>query len=167
MISILQIEQVWKQNAGDTAIVMTKNSPYKKFIDEAILKMFESGKLRNILQRWKVEEPDCSPMNREGKPLNFKKLISIFVIIGLGVLFAIIVVLLENFQVNYLRKKNDPNNVRNDLISEKDFVNLKIEEMANLHDAMKLKQEISGLLTVEYLEWYSETLDIFRKFKQP
>ena len=144
---------------------MTKNSPYKKFIDKAILKMFESGKLRNILQRWKVEEPNCSPMIREGKPLNFKKLISIFVIIGLGVLLAIIVVLLENFQVNYLRKKNDPNNVRNDLISEKDFVNLKIEEMANLHDAMKLKQEKSGLLTVEYSQWYSEASDNFRKFK--
>ena len=139
---------------------MTKNSPYKKFIDEAILKMFESGKLRNILQRWKVEEPDCSPMIREAKPLNYKKLISIFVIIGLGVLLAIIVVLLENFQVNYFRKKNDPNNIRNDLISEKDFVNLKIEEMANLHDEMKLKLEKSGLLTVEYLEWYGETLDI-------
>ena len=146
---------------------MTKNSPYKKFIDEAILKMFESGKLRNILQRWKVEEPDCSPMISEGKPLNFKKLISIFVIIGLGVLLAIIVVLFENFQHNFLKKKNYPNKVNDDLISENDFVNLKIEEMANLHDEMKLKLEKSGLLTVEYLEWYSETLDIFRKFKQP
>ena len=146
---------------------MTKNSPYKKFIDEAILNMLENGKLRIILQRWKIEEPDCSPLIRMGKPLNFKKLISIFFIIGLGVLLAIIVVLFENFQPNLLKKKNDPNNVRDNLIYEKNFVNLKIEEMVNLHDAMKLKQEISGLLTVEYLEWYSETLDIFRKFKQP
>ena len=146
---------------------MTKNSPYKKFIDEAILNMLENGKLRIILQRWKIEEPDCSPLIRTGKPLNFKKLISIFFIIGLGVLLAIIVVLFENFQPNLLKKKNDPNNVRDNLIYEKNFVNLKIEEMVNLHDAMKLKQEISGLLTVEYLEWYSETLDIFRKFKQP
>ena len=146
---------------------MTKNSPYKKFIDEAILNMLENGKLRIILQRWKIEEPDCSPLIRTGKPLNFKKLISIFFIIGLGVLLAIIVVLFENFHHNFLKKKNYPNKVNDDLISENDFVNLKIEEMANLHDAMKLKQEISGLLTVEYLEWYSETLDIFRKFKQP
>ena len=145
---------------------MIKNSPYKKFIDKAILKMFESGKLRNILQRWKVEEPNCSPMIREGKPLNFKKLISIFFIIGLGVLLAIIVVLFENFQHNFLKKKNYPNKVNDDSILEKVFVNLKIEEMVNLHGAMKLKQETSGLLTAEYFKWYSEASDVFRKFKQ-
>ena len=64
MISILQIEQVWEKNAGDTAIAMTKNSPYKKFINKAIQNMLENGKLRNILQRWKIEEPDCSPLIR-------------------------------------------------------------------------------------------------------
>ena len=140
---------------------MTKNSPYKKFIDKAILNMLENGKLRNILQRWKIEEPDCSPLIRTGKPLNFKKLISIFFIIGSGVLLAMIVLLFEKFQHNVLKK----NNVRDDLISEKDFVNLKIEEMVNLHDAMKIKQEKSGLLTVEYSQWYCEASDIFRKFK--
>ena len=141
---------------------MTKGSPYKKFIDGVILKMFESGMLNNILQRWKIEEPDCSPLIRTGKPLNFKKLISIFFIIGLGVLLAMIVLLFENFQHNILKK----NNVRDDLISEKDFVNLKIEEMVNLHDAMKLKQEKSGLLTVEYFKWYSDASVVFRKFEQ-
>ena len=140
---------------------MTKGSPYKKFIDGVILKMSESGKLNNILQRWKIEEPDCSPLITTGKPLDFRKLISIFFIIGLGVLFAMIVLLFENFQHNILKK----NNVRDDLISEKDFVNLKIEEMVNLHDAMKTKQEKSGLLTVEYSQWYCDASDIFRKFK--
>ena len=97
---MLQIEAVWKQNAGDTAIAMTKNLPYKKFIDQAILKMFESGMLNNILQRWKIEEPDCSPLITSGNPLDFTKLISIFFIIILGVLLAIIMVLFENFQHN-------------------------------------------------------------------
>ena len=145
---------------------MTKGSPYKKFIDGVILKMSESGKLNNILQRWKIEEPDCSPLITTGKPLDFRKLISIFFIIGLGVLMAIIVLLFENFQNISLKKKNETNNVGDDLISEEDFVYLKIEEILNLHDAMKLKQDKFGLLTVEYLEWYSEVTDIFRKFKQ-
>ena len=102
---------------------MTKGSPYKKFIDGVILKMFESGMLNNILQRWKIEEPDCSPLITSGKPLDFTKLISIFFIIILGVLLAIIMVLFENFQNNLFKKKN------NDLFSEKDFVNQKIEEL--------------------------------------
>ena len=138
---------------------MTKGSPYKKFIDGVILKMFESGMLNNILQRWKIEEPDCSPLITTGKPLDFTKLISIFFIIGLGVLLAIIVVLFENFQNNSFKKKRD------DLFSEKDFVNQIIEEMVNLYDAMKMKQDKSGLLTKKYSQWYSEASDIFMKFK--
>ena len=139
---------------------MTKGSPYKKFIDGVILNMFESGKLNYILQKWKIEEPDCSPLRTIGKPLDFTKLISIFFIIILGVLLAIIVVLFENFQNNLFKKKN------NDLFSEKDFVNQKIEEMVNLFDAMKMKQDKSGLLTKEYFQWYSEASDIFRNYKE-
>ena len=139
---------------------MTKGSPYKKFIDGVILKMFESGMLNNILQRWKIEEPDCSPLITSGKPLDFTKLISIFFIIILGVLLAIIMVLFENFRNNLFKKKN------NDLFSEKDFVNQKIEEMVNLYDAMKMKQDRSGLLTKEYFQWYSEASDIFRNYKE-
>ena len=139
---------------------MTKGSPYKKFIDGVILKMFESGMLNNILQRWKIEEPDCSPLITTGKPLDFTKLISIFFIIILGVLLATIMVLFENFQNNLFKKKN------NDLFSEKDFVNQKIEEMVNLYDAMKMKQDRSGLLTKEYFQWYSEASDIFRNYKE-
>ena len=139
---------------------MTKGSPYKKFIDGVILKMFESGMLNNILQRWKIEEPDCSPLITSGKPLDFTKLISIFFIIILGVLLAIIMVLFENFRNNLFKKKN------NDLFSEKDFVNQIIEEMVNLFDAMKMKQDKSGLLTKEYFQWYSEASDIFRNYKE-
>ena len=139
---------------------MTKSTPYKKFIDEVILKMFESGMLNNILQRWKIEEPDCSPLITTGKPLDFTKLISIFFIIILGVLLAIIMVLFENFQNNLFKKKSD------DLFSEKDFVNQIIEEMVNLYDAMKMKQDRSGLLTKEYFQWYSEASDIFRNYKE-
>ena len=139
---------------------MTKGSPYKKFIDGVILKMFESGMLNNILQRWKIEEPDCSPLITSGKPLDFTKLISIFFIIILGVLLAIIMVLFENFRNNLFKKKN------NDLFSEKDFVNQIIEEMVNLYDAMKMKQDRSGLLTKEYFQWYSEASDIFRNYKE-
>ena len=106
----LQIEAVWKQKIGDTAIAMTKNSPYKKFIDQAILKMVESGKLKKILQRWKIDEPDCSPLTQKGRPLNFNKLISFFFIIGVGVLLAIFVVVFENLQFKLLKKINDPNN---------------------------------------------------------
>ena len=37
--------------------------------------------------------------------------------------------------------------------------------MVNLYDAMKIKQDRSGLLTKEYFQWYSEASDIFRNYK--
>ena len=101
---------------------MTKNLPYKKFIDQAILKMFESGKLTKILQRWKIDEPDCSPLIKKGKPLNFNKLISFFFIIGFGVLLAIFVMLFENLQFKLLKKINDPNNT----IVDDEFLRFKL-----------------------------------------
>ena len=38
--------------------------------------------------------------------------------------------------------------------------------MVDFFGAMKIKQEKSGLLTKEYLQWYNEAFDIFRKLKQ-
>ena len=61
-----------------------------------------------------------------------------------------------------LFKKYGPN----DSISGIGFVNQKIEEMVNLYDAMAIKQEKSGLLTMEYFQWYREASDILRKFEQ-
>ena len=51
-------------------------------------------------------------------------------------------------------------------ISERYFVNLKIDEMVDFFDAMKIKQDKFGLLTKEYLQWYNEASDVFRKLKQ-
>ena len=43
---------------------------------------------------------------------------------------------------------------------------IKIDEMVNLYDAMRIKQDKSSLLTKEYFQWYSDASDIFRKLKQ-
>ena len=43
---------------------------------------------------------------------------------------------------------------------------MKIEEMVNLYDAMKMKQDKSGLLTKEYVQWYNDASEIFMKLKQ-
>ena len=38
--------------------------------------------------------------------------------------------------------------------------------MVDFFGAMKIKQDKSGLLTMEYLQWYNEASDIFMKLKQ-
>ena len=123
---------------------MTKNLPYKKFIDQAILKMFESGKLTKILQRWKIDEPDCSPLIKKGKPLNFNKLISFFFIIGFGVLLAIFVMLFENLQFKLLKKINDPNNT----IVDDEFLRFKLIIAEVRKNADQNKIPASGVINL-------------------
>ena len=74
-----------------------------------------------------------------------------------GNIFALIFLSLEKLYHKYERAQT---------ISERYFVNLKIDEMVDFFGAMKIKQEKSGLLTKEYLQWYNEASDIFRKLKQ-
>ena len=73
-----------------------------------------------------------------------------------GNIFALIFLSLEKLYHKYERAQT---------ISERYFVNLKIDEMVDFFGAMKIKQEKSGLLTMEYFQWYREASDIMRKFE--
>ena len=74
-----------------------------------------------------------------------------------GNIFALIFLCLEKLYHIYERAQT---------ISERYFVNLKIDEMVDFFDAMKIKQDKYDLLTKEYFQWYSDASDIFRKLKQ-
>ena len=66
-------------------------------MNNAILKMYENGQLYNIKKKWEVLQPQCAPLLRRGNPLSFSKLISLFAIIGIGVLIAFLVMAYECF----------------------------------------------------------------------
>ena len=66
-------------------------------MNDAILKMYENGQLHNIKKKWEVLQPQCDPLLRKGNPLSLSKLISLFAIIGIGVLIAFLVMAYEFF----------------------------------------------------------------------
>ena len=64
-----------------------------------LFEITEKGQLDKILRKWQPPKPDCSPLIKTGKPMKFEKLISLFFIILIGIILALIMLLLEYFYV--------------------------------------------------------------------
>ena len=64
-----------------------------------LFEITENGQLDKILRKWQPPKPDCSPLIKTGKPMKFEKLISLFFIILIGIILALIMLLLEYFYV--------------------------------------------------------------------
>ena len=79
---------VWIGNAGSEGIALKKRSPYYPFLKRTYLEMIQSGHLDKL----KIKHESgtvCDPMkNEERKSLSYRKLILLFVIIGVGMVLA-------------------------------------------------------------------------------
>ncbi len=71
------------------------NSPYYQFISKEITKMVNEGHVRFAELRTLKQIPKCKPILREAKPLTFKKLFTVFLIVAGGILAAVTVLVLE------------------------------------------------------------------------
>ena len=101
-----KVKQVLSVKKGDLAIALQKNSPYKMFLNHMLRKMFESGQMKKIAEHWGTPEQNCEPLIRTGNPLTLEKLISLFMIIGFGVLSAFMVWIYEKFFCKTKKIKN-------------------------------------------------------------
>ena len=88
------------------SFALQKNSPYKIFMNKAFLKMDVSGQLHRMSQKWKINEPNCQPLIRKGNPLNFEKLVSLFLILVIGVICSLIVMIYEKCTFSKEKKAN-------------------------------------------------------------
>ena len=83
--------EVWRQRIGLISYGLTKNSPYRIFIDSAIIDLFENGQIRKIIQKWTTSQQNC-PTEENKLPLGFEKLIFLLIVFGFGVLISMIMV---------------------------------------------------------------------------
>ena len=101
-----KVKQVLSIKKGDISIALQKNSPYRIFLNHMLRKMFESGQMSKITEHWATPEQNCDPLIRTGNPLTLEKLISLFMIIGFGVLSAFMVWIYEKFFCKTKKIKN-------------------------------------------------------------
>ena len=78
---------------GSYAYPYVSDLPYAPFMKHAILKITEHS-LYQMREHWQIKTPICES-ELEGKPLSFEKLISMFLVFFLGVIFALITLFFE------------------------------------------------------------------------
>ena len=74
----------------------TKGLPYGIFMKQVIYEISGSigGKLSQLQKKWRAPKPTC-PSIDEGIPLNYQKLISIFILALIGIFLAFIILIIE------------------------------------------------------------------------
>ena len=82
-------------------MALRKDSPYTPFIQHIMLKMKESGQQQRITDEYAVkanhicQQSSLQSEDDNGIALSYKKLFILFVIIGLGMILAIIMLIIE------------------------------------------------------------------------
>ena len=135
----IQILELSNYLMGYLSISMTKGLPYNIFIKQILKEIMERGQLNQIKKKWETNR-NCAPVIRTGKPLTLAKLITLFGIVLLGVVLALIILFVEMI-FNSIKPSESPpydemfkirlkHNLvaMYDLIKKWDFVNNKTQD---------------------------------------
>ena len=71
--------------------------------------MIQNGELQKLIKKWENKEPDCSSLDKKGKPLTFQKLISLFLIIAFGCLLVLFIFIVENCTLFWRKDTSNDN----------------------------------------------------------
>ena len=94
----------WRQTLGYVSMAVSKDSPFKEFMNPVILDIIQSGTLEQSQTKWAIKKADC---RSEVKPISLQKVILTFIGISVGMIFALIMLIAEKiFRIK--GKKNDP-----------------------------------------------------------
>ncbi|KAG7200754.1 hypothetical protein KM043_001300 [Ampulex compressa] len=79
-----------------TASAMAKDFQHIKTINAGILKMFESGLIRMLINRWQEAKNREDDNSRSAHAINMEQVSTMFLLLFLGTVIAVIVLILEN-----------------------------------------------------------------------
>ena len=127
---MIQLDEVWTKNFGYTSIATSKDLPYTKFLIHNIYKMIDNRLFEQLSKKWAFVEPSCD----EGKvnQMGIEKLASLFMILGIGILLAVICLSIEK----RLKTKLGGRPQRNDL----ECVSINLKMRFSLDDVSRLEK---------------------------
>ena len=91
---------------GDIGFPISKGSPYKIFLEQAINEITESGTLERIQKIWTKPKRDCAPILVTGKNLNYQKMAGVFLLLILGLVLTFFVMVGEMIVENVKKTKH-------------------------------------------------------------
>ena len=101
---------------ADVGFPISKGSPYKIFLEQAINDIAESGTLERIQKIWTKPKRDCAPILVTGKNLNYQKMAGVFLLLILGLVLTFFVMVGEMIVAN-VKKTKHPKKDRQNLSS--------------------------------------------------
>ncbi|XP_041979925.1 glutamate receptor ionotropic, kainate 3-like [Aricia agestis] len=106
-------------------IGMIKGSPYKKYIDDALLKLKESGDIQKLKDIWWKEKRGggkCGEKrDEENKQLGLKHMLGAFVVLGVGLLIGLVISTLDMLWGVFKRSVKYNTTFKYELIEELKF----------------------------------------------
>ena len=57
--------------------------------------MLENGQIYKLTRKWEVAQRNCEPLHKKGRPMGIEKTISIFLVLAIGMIFALATMLFE------------------------------------------------------------------------
>ena len=139
---------------GQLTFALTQGLPYVPFLKHAIYEITEKGQLHKLKQKWEIQEPDCAPLRRTGKPLSLKKLSSLFILIMSGFTLALMSFLFE-YMFSFYAPKYYPKTCKENMEMRKLKTHLKelkeifaIKGRGQYPSLLPLIQEVEKLFNV-------------------
>ncbi len=113
---------IWEASKPNArySFATAKNSTLKRFFTMSMLKLFESGQMDFSKSGYLKTLPNCKPLREEAESLSFKKICSVFYLMGAGFLLAGLVLILEklSFRNRPGPKEIKPKNYSNPLLQQ-------------------------------------------------
>ena len=108
-----QIMAVWEADKPNAhySMAISQKSILKRFLTMATVRLFESGPLNLNANRYLLEYPNCSPIQKEAEALSFKKIGSLFIFMTLGVILAGLTFVLEKLSCKSKGKARGANDL--------------------------------------------------------
>ena len=98
---------------ADVGFPISKGSPYKIFLEQAINEITESGTLERIEKIWTKPKRDCAPILVTGKNLNYQKMAGVFLLLILGLISTFFVMVGEMIVANITKIKHPKKDILN------------------------------------------------------
>ena len=118
---------------------MKKGSEFTPFIAYEVMKLKEIGIMNVLSKRHIIPEPNCKPLQIEGKSIGMEKFASVFSLYAIGIVVSLIVLVIET-----VLKRSRP--VSQSIQKEKDILSLETFqiELQNLvaSNGLKLSGDI-------------------------
>ena len=125
----------------------TRGLPYSIFLKRSIHDIMEKGTIQKIKKKWEIKERSCKSKYQNGRSLSFEKTFTLFLLLIVGTIFALLVMITETVMPRFWNK-NDSKDTDNVKTIVEDFKIVLHEVQHNLDTSSSIDTKLLTQLQV-------------------